>query len=64
MALCGHCEKPTWHRRHIGIGTFIAVACTSGLWLLMLPFYPRRCVVCGARLGSGTLRWGGANDAH
>jgi hypothetical protein len=48
--MCDRCGKPTWHRRHMGIGTLIAVACTSGLWILVLPFYPRRCVVCGARL--------------
>jgi hypothetical protein len=38
LVMCGRCGKPTWHRRHIGIGTFIAVACTSGLWLLLVPF--------------------------
>jgi hypothetical protein len=49
---CDNCGKPTGHRRAFGWGTFFAVVLTAGLWLLTLPFYPSRCIVCG----SGTAR--------
>lgn len=35
-------------KRNLGLGTFFAVILTGGLWLLALPFYPKRCVTCGS----------------
>jgi len=34
-------------KRTFGWGTYFAVLLTGGLWLLALPFYPKRCVGCG-----------------
>jgi uncharacterized protein (DUF983 family) len=45
---CDNCGKPTGHRRAFGWGTFFAVVLTAGFWLLTLPFYPSRCIACGA----------------
>ena len=44
---CECCNRNTGHKRALGFGTFFAVALTFGFWLLVLPFYPRRCVACG-----------------
>jgi len=48
---CENCGKQTGHKRAFGIGTIIAFFCTLGLWVLAMPFYPARCIVCG--MGSG-----------
>lgn len=45
---CDNCSKPTGFRRAFGMGTFLGVVFTGGLLFLCLPFYPKRCVVCGA----------------
>lgn len=47
MILCRNCQKLTGYKRALGFGTFFAVVITGGLWLLAIPFYPKRCVVCG-----------------
>ncbi|VAX34551.1 hypothetical protein MNBD_NITROSPIRAE03-1231 [hydrothermal vent metagenome] len=44
---CTNCQKKTGHKRSLGIGTLFAVLLTGGFWLLALPFYPKRCIVCG-----------------
>lgn len=47
MLYCKNCKHVTGHKRSLGIGTFFAVLVTGGLWLLAIPFYPKRCIVCG-----------------
>jgi hypothetical protein len=44
---CPGCQRVTGHKRALGWGTFFAVVLTGGVWLLALPFYQSRCVVCG-----------------
>ncbi len=44
---CSNCKKYTGFKRNLGIGTIIMIVLTTGLWILLLPFYPKRCVVCG-----------------
>lgn len=45
---CLSCQRRTGFRAHYGfIGTTLLLLLTSGLWLLALPFYPKRCVACG-----------------
>lgn len=44
---CTSCDRVTGHKRALGWGTFFAVALTAGFWLLALPFYPQRCIICG-----------------
>jgi hypothetical protein len=47
MIFCPNCGKLTGYKRALGFGTFFAVLLTAGLWLLAIPFYPKRCVTCG-----------------
>jgi hypothetical protein len=45
---CESCARQTGFGRVFGWGTFLGVLLTGGLWLVAMPFYPRRCVVCGS----------------
>ena len=47
MLNCQNCGKRTGHKRTLGFGTFFAVVITFGLWILAIPFYPKRCIICG-----------------
>jgi hypothetical protein len=47
MIFCPNCNKLTGYKRSLGFGTLFAVLLTAGLWLLALPFYPKRCITCG-----------------
>lgn len=44
---CSNCGKKTGHKRSLGFGTFFAAVLTGGLWLLAIPLYPTRCIICG-----------------
>jgi hypothetical protein len=44
---CSNCGRNTGHKRAIGWGTFFAVLITGGFWFLAIPFYPKRCIMCG-----------------
>jgi len=44
---CPNCEKKTGYKRAFGAGTVIGFFFTLGLWLLVMPFYPLRCTICG-----------------
>jgi len=46
---CPNCDKSTGHKRTLGFGTFFMVIITGGLWILIIPFYPIRCIVCGSQ---------------
>jgi hypothetical protein len=46
-APCASCQRVTGHKRALGWGTFFAVVCTYGAWLFALPFYSKRCMICG-----------------
>jgi hypothetical protein len=43
---CLNCEQGVEAKRSIGIGTFILVILTGGLWLFLIPFYSKRCPMC------------------
>ncbi|MBI2411627.1 MAG: hypothetical protein HYV24_00245 [Deltaproteobacteria bacterium] len=45
-AFCSSCNRQTGFKRALGWGTFFACILTGGLWLLTIPFYPKRCVIC------------------
>jgi hypothetical protein len=47
LEYCPACEKERGFKRQISVGTLLAVIFTAGVWLLALPFYPKRCIVCG-----------------
>src|SRR5712692_6682131 len=56
IIFCPNCNKLTGYKRSLGFGTFFAVVLTAGFWLLVVPFYPKRCITCG--LGkSETVPW-------
>jgi hypothetical protein len=44
---CENCGKITGYKKHYGWRTFFAVGLTFGLWFLVMPFYPPRCILCG-----------------
>jgi len=52
MIQCPNCGKLTGFKRFLGFGTFFMVLLTCGLWLLMIPLYPARCMTCGLTRGS------------
>ena len=59
---CPHCGRETGHKRALGWGTFFAVLLTGGLWFLAIPFYPKRCIICGSKekpkkLGGSKSTW-------
>ncbi|MCI0587023.1 MAG: hypothetical protein L0323_09310 [Planctomycetes bacterium] len=44
---CPGCNRVTGHKRAIGVGTLLLALLTLGFSLLLVPFYPTRCAVCG-----------------
>jgi len=48
MQKCFNCQQIRGFSRKLGVGTIIMVVLTGGLWILLLPFYPKRCMNCGA----------------
>lgn len=44
---CKSCGRITAHKRIFGTGTCLALIFSVGFWTLLMPFYPRRCVICG-----------------
>ena len=44
---CPTCKGETGHKRNLGWGTFFGSIFTLGISLFFIPFYPKRCVVCG-----------------
>jgi len=44
---CPNCCKMTGHKRALGWGTFFGGVFTLGASTLAIPFYPKRCIVCG-----------------
>jgi hypothetical protein len=48
---CDSCERTITAKRKIGVGTLVMAFFTGGLWLLLIPLYPKRCPIClGTRL--------------
>lgn len=52
---CPNCGKLMGFKRSLGFGTLFAAVLTAGVWLLLIPFYPRRCINCGSSRSS--LHW-------
>jgi hypothetical protein len=46
---CSNCGKKTGHKRTIGWGTQFASRFTFGVSTLAIPFYPKRCIICGSK---------------
>src|SRR5947209_2013999 len=47
ISFCQNCGKLTGHKRAIGAGTVLGGVVTGGFSIFAVPFYPKRCVVCG-----------------
>ena len=52
LIYCPNCGKRSGFKRALGFGTLFMVVITLGLWLLIIPFYPARCINCGMTRGS------------
>ena len=52
MIFCPNCGQLRGFKRALGFGTLFMVLITFGLWLLMIPLYPARCIACGLTRGS------------
>ncbi len=50
---CGNCQQNVEAKRKIGIGSLLLVVITAGFWLLLIPFYQKRCPKCQ---GTDSLR--------
>ena len=46
---CTNCRKMTGHKRALGWGTLFGAAFTFGASTAAIPFYPKRCIVCGRK---------------
>ena len=46
---CPGCMRGTGHKRRFGVGTIVMLVITMGWWIMAMPFYPRRCVICGLK---------------
>ena len=44
---CANCGANRGFKRNIGVGTLIAIILTMGWYIILIPFYPKRCIVCG-----------------
>src|SRR5271157_5477313 len=50
---CLSCNRVVEAKRVIGAGTIILAICTMGIWLILIPFYSKRCPMCnGTRFGT------------
>lgn len=47
MKWCDLCRRNVEPKRKIGAGSLIAVLVTFGWWILAIPFYKKRCPICG-----------------
>ena len=56
MIYCPNCAKLTGFKRALGFGTFFMVLLTCGLWLLVIPLYPPRCITCGLTRGTAVFQ--------
>jgi len=50
LAYCASCMRKTGHKRALGVGTVFGALLTGGLSTNLIPFYPKRCVICGSKL--------------
>ena len=57
---CPNCGKKTGHKRALGWGTFFGAVSTLGASTAAIPFYPKRCIVCGRKSSDkdSSLRYG------
>jgi hypothetical protein len=46
MRYCEACQRNVTPKRKIGVGTLILFLVTGFIWLLVIPFYSKRCPIC------------------
>ncbi len=46
---CEDCRRKVEARRRIGVGTLILALLTGFVWVVAIPFYSKRCPVCGIK---------------
>lgn len=45
---CKYCDRTADFKRKIGFGTIVLLCLTSLCWLIVIPFYRKRCKICGS----------------
>lgn len=53
---CHNCGSNVGFKRNLGWGTFFGSIMTGGLLLLIIPFYPKRCIKCGKEYEKDTKK--------
>jgi len=56
VKFCNWCERNVDAKRKIGVGTYILICFSVGLWLLAIPFYKQRCSICNNGTSFGRFR--------
>jgi hypothetical protein len=56
MVHCPNCNSLRGFKRALGFGTLFMVVITCGLWLLVIPLYPERCITCGLAHSSAKMK--------
>jgi hypothetical protein len=56
IAYCANCGKVTGHKRALGAGTVLGAFVTGGASLAAVPFYGKRCIICGLTVEQATSR--------
>jgi hypothetical protein len=51
---CPNCDTYSGFKRNLGWGTFFGSIVSLGGLLLLIPFYPKRCIKCGRKYGDFT----------
>lgn len=57
VGYCETCGKETTHKRQFGLGFYVGVVLTAGLWLITIPLAPLRCTECGTELLRNSKRF-------
>jgi hypothetical protein len=61
IAYCPNCGKSTGHKRALGAGTVLGAVVTGGASLLAVPFYAKRCIICGLTVEQATPQQSNTN---
>ncbi|WP_392564279.1 SHOCT domain-containing protein [Orbus wheelerorum] len=61
---CSLCDRNVEGKRKVGVGSLIAILFTGFVWLLVIPFYSKRCPMCGNASLQPMQRTGNHNNQN